>query len=109
RCFGRRVKNRSVGSRMCPSAEQTKLLSIMLSPFSRGVGSGPVTEVRTPSASGRIIGARARDVKLANALGVWHFRYRKASLSFKLARREGKRRDETVEATPARLDLGRLG
>src|SRR6185437_6486884 len=35
RCFGSRVLNRSVGSRMCPSAETTKGLSCMCCPFRR--------------------------------------------------------------------------
>ena len=36
RCFGRRVTNRSVGSRRCPSAEMTSCFSVMVVPFLRG-------------------------------------------------------------------------
>ena len=47
RCFGRRVRKRSVGSRMCPSAETTKSLSVM-------------RDLRVGKPTGRYMQSRAR-------------------------------------------------
>ena len=74
RCFGRRVRNRSVGSRRCPSAETTKSLSIMA-----------ITLLPVAKPTGRY------------------------NTSVRTQRSEGERRGEAVEATPGRLDVGRLG
>ena len=88
RCLGRRVTKRSVGSRMCPSAETTKGLSAMCCAFRRCTVRQNPRRVREAAHERR-------------PTGRYTTRRRDAGRSGNVA--------QAVEAAPGRLDLGRLG